>query len=634
MLEFLRKGAKSWVAKGLILLLIASFAVWGISDVFTTGANSAVAQYGEQVVTVEEYADQLVRARSQLSQQAQRAITFAEFRDIGYDQLVLAQLVRQRVMAAELAEIGISAPDDAVAEAIRAIPGFGGATGFSAARYRSALAQQGYSPAQFEELTRVTLGQSVLFGAAEGTGTAPPGLGPRIAAYQGERRSVIAVLLTPERAPDPGAPDAAALKAQYEATPDAYTAPERRSGLYVHVDFDALVRENAPQETQIEDWYAENADTLGEPAARVIDQLPLPEDAADAHAASVIDGTKSFEDLARELGEDPAGLDIGRVVQGDLPEAVESAVFAAAEPGIVGPLQAPSGAVLVRIREVVEGGTPPLAEVRDLISAQLARDAALDRAPEFANEIDELRAAGKSLEEIAEATGLTLGRFDQIAESGALPGGDVADGVVGTDLFLTEVFAAIDHEERDLVETREGGFFLVLVERIEDSRLQDLDEVREQVASDWAMVQRVGALEEEAKAAVESLAGAPSLADWAEAEGLTTTEHLSFPRDRAPSMLPFALVSDLFDERSGDAAWIALPGAAGVMLAEVTAIEPLAPEQLGRIAERVESTVADQLAQDQTEFFARAIEASLEGGIDPTAVEATFNMLGAAREGY
>ena len=43
MLEFLRRGVKSWVAKALLLLLIASFAVWGISDVFSVRVDSAVA---------------------------------------------------------------------------------------------------------------------------------------------------------------------------------------------------------------------------------------------------------------------------------------------------------------------------------------------------------------------------------------------------------------------------------------------------------------------------------------------------------------------------------------------------------------------------------------------------------------
>ncbi|GMG83677.1 SurA N-terminal domain-containing protein [Paralimibaculum aggregatum] len=633
MLEFLRKGAKSWVAKILILLLIASFAVWGISDVFTTSSSSAVARIGDEKVTVEAYADELVRQRARLSRQAGRAISFAEMRETGLDQLVLAQLARFAMVKAELDALGLAAPDDAVAEEIRNQPGFQGAGGFSAASYRSWLAQQGYSPAQFEALTRVAVGQSMLDEAAAGTGTAPPGMGPRIAAYQGERRSVAVVVLPEDRAPEPGEPGEGALEAQYEADPAAYTEPERRAGLYLHIDVEAMAEELAPGEEAIEDWYADHGDTFGETASRVIDQLPLPADEAEALAERLRSGETDFEALATELGENPADLDLGRVVEGDLPEAVEAAVFAATEPGIVGPVAAPTGPVLVRIREVVEGGTPPLEEVRDVIAARLAHDAALDRAPDLANRIEELRAGGRNLEEIAAETGIALGRFEGLAESGALPDGDVADGIVGTDAFLTEVFAAIDHEERDLIETPAGGYFLVLVERIAESRLLPLEEVRDRVLADWQAEERHQALEAEAAALVERLAGPARLTDWAEEQGLTVTEHYDFPRDAAPATLPFALTSELFALPEGHAAYLPLDPGQGVILAEVTAVTPLGPEQTGLLSGRIDMAIGAQLSQDQAELMARALESSFETSVDPAAVETVFDLIGAARPG-
>ena len=48
MLQQMRKGAASWVAKGLMLLLVLSFGLWGIGDyVANYGTGDPVAKVGD-----------------------------------------------------------------------------------------------------------------------------------------------------------------------------------------------------------------------------------------------------------------------------------------------------------------------------------------------------------------------------------------------------------------------------------------------------------------------------------------------------------------------------------------------------------------------------------------------------------
>ena len=52
MLDSLRQGAQSWVAKALLGLLTISFGIWGIADVFKTGLNTdVVAKVGKQEIS-------------------------------------------------------------------------------------------------------------------------------------------------------------------------------------------------------------------------------------------------------------------------------------------------------------------------------------------------------------------------------------------------------------------------------------------------------------------------------------------------------------------------------------------------------------------------------------------------------
>ena len=55
MLEALRRGASSWVAKGLLGLLVISFAIWGVADVFRGYGQGSLATVGAKEISVEEF---------------------------------------------------------------------------------------------------------------------------------------------------------------------------------------------------------------------------------------------------------------------------------------------------------------------------------------------------------------------------------------------------------------------------------------------------------------------------------------------------------------------------------------------------------------------------------------------------
>lgn len=56
MFHFLRRAAQTWVAKLLLLLLVASFGIWGVSRELISGGNSTtVVTVGDQKVGVTEF---------------------------------------------------------------------------------------------------------------------------------------------------------------------------------------------------------------------------------------------------------------------------------------------------------------------------------------------------------------------------------------------------------------------------------------------------------------------------------------------------------------------------------------------------------------------------------------------------
>ena len=68
MLQAIRSRAGSYVVKGLFALLILTFGIWGIGDIFRTrGADTVVATVGDQSIRAEELQTALRRALEQLS---------------------------------------------------------------------------------------------------------------------------------------------------------------------------------------------------------------------------------------------------------------------------------------------------------------------------------------------------------------------------------------------------------------------------------------------------------------------------------------------------------------------------------------------------------------------------------------
>ena len=80
MLDLMRRGVKTWVAKILLGLLILSFAVWGIGDIFLGSAHSTVGAVGETEVDADRYARMIRRQQVQMTMQRRQAVSLADMR--------------------------------------------------------------------------------------------------------------------------------------------------------------------------------------------------------------------------------------------------------------------------------------------------------------------------------------------------------------------------------------------------------------------------------------------------------------------------------------------------------------------------------------------------------------------------
>src|SRR5690606_33632589 len=97
-----------WVARILIAVLVVSFAVWGVSDMFGGVSTNSVARVGSADIRTAEYQQRYQQQISNITQQVGRAITVAESQSLNIPQSVLSQMVSEALFDDQANQLGLS----------------------------------------------------------------------------------------------------------------------------------------------------------------------------------------------------------------------------------------------------------------------------------------------------------------------------------------------------------------------------------------------------------------------------------------------------------------------------------------------------------------------------------------------
>src|SRR6266566_5093529 len=102
MLRGMRKASSNWVGKTIMAVvmgvLIISFGVWGIADIFKGFGQSTVAKVGHTEISLNEFRQIYTDRLQQISRQFGRPLTPDQARAFGLDRQVLQQMVAEAAL--------------------------------------------------------------------------------------------------------------------------------------------------------------------------------------------------------------------------------------------------------------------------------------------------------------------------------------------------------------------------------------------------------------------------------------------------------------------------------------------------------------------------------------------------------
>lgn len=574
MLGKLRTKASSWIVKIMFGFLVASFAVWGIGDIFRVpGRDSVVAEVGERTITGNEFIAEYQRQLEQLRPLFDERLDAERARDLGIPDTVLQRMVNRAILDAAADDLGLTISDAVLRAAVVSDPSFRSAGGmFDRFTYEQKVRSAGYSTVAYEAALRRELARMQLAGTVQAGATAPDPLVEALYRYRNERR-VFDVVTVPNHLFEAGEPSEAELDAFHREHPDRFTAPEYRAVTMVRLEAEDLAAEIAVPEEEVRQAYEANPGRFRAPGRRKIRQMLLGDEETARRAYETLKGGAGFGRVAGEIaGLDEADTEIGWVTKETMvPDLVEP-VFALEEGAFSAPLQSPLGWHIVKVDEVTPEMSRSFEEVRDQLRDEIAAEYALDGLYNLANQLEDELAGGATLEEAAARVNLKPVKVEAIDRDGLGPDGEEIAGLPGPE-FVETAFSTAEGQQSLLTETPQGGYFILRVDKVTPSALKPLDGVRDQVVAAWKEETRTKAAERRAREIVERVRSGEALADVAAEMGLEVTATEPLKRGD-PGLHPY-LALRLFQGPVGEVATAVAGG--GYAVAQLERIEPADP---------------------------------------------------------
>lgn len=618
MLTAIRNSLNHWIAKGLFLLLIVAFAVWGIEDfVRGGGADRSVATVAGEKVSLAEATDAYQREISQLrrsfggqfepTEEVRRAIAEA----------TVARLVALRAISAEAAQRGVVVTDDALRATILAAPGFQGPDGrFSRLQFDSFLRNNGLTEGRFLDLLRSDLARQQLVGSVRAGAAAPQTLARAVQAFHAEQRVADLVELPLMAAPAPPQPTEAQLARFHENNADLFSAPEFRQFDLVLLSPEDVAREIRLSDRELREAFEERRAEFATPERRRIAQAVAPDrEAARAIAEAWRAGADFAAIAAQAQAAGGSAIELGLIDRSGLPlPELADPAFAASAGAVTDPVQSPFGWHVLHVAAIEPGREQGFEAVKD----ELARIVALERAADLiyarANRIEDSIAEGIPLTEVARRHELRLIQATMDAEGRDPDGNRIELGPEAGEI-ISAVFESRIGETTRLSETRGGVFYAVHVGSVTPPALRPLAEVEREVRAAWERAERRRAMEEQAAALIaETRVGRP-LDEVARAAGWSPRRTEPFTRDVRGGAFPPQLAAALFALKRGEATMIET--GSGFVVAAVAEIIPGAAEGPAIAARQQE--LAEALAGDLEAQFVQALRDRADVRIVPGA---------------
>ena len=622
MLEALRNATGGWIAKIFIGLLVMSFAVWGVADIFGGFGATTVATVGDTEVSSVDYQTEFQREMRSLSNQLGRNINFEDATRMGVNTQVLLRLIGDAAIETQAKSLGLSISGKAVSGRLMREAAFKDSEGrFSREKFYRLLQANGLSEQEFllRQQRAMILGQ--LSRTFSSTPRVPRTMLDVTNKFRNETRKLRYFTVPLEKFGEIGEASAEKLRDYYNTRKSEFRAPEFRKAGIVSVTPEVLMKEIEVSENDIKAYFEQNSSRFSEPERRAYFQIPFPDEATAAEAYEKLKNGTDFMEVAKARGLGKDDVEFKLVAKaGVVDESVADAIFKLPLNEVSKPIKGGLATVVVKVTKINPAVTKTLDDERENIRKGLAEERVAELVLDAYDKIEDERAGGATLAEAAKKLGLNYTEIAAVDQRGR-----DADGKPITELtrhsgLVAAIFQADVGLESDPVETPDRGNIWFDVLKVTPARLKSFDEAKADVASKWRKNEERSLLAKKGQELVDKLRAGETMDEVAATFGIDVKESKALKRGASDQGLPNAALLQAFALKDGAFGSAAASDGKGRVIFEVT--ESKLPGALNADAKKeLERRIVPEIGNDLIAQYVRALRSSFGVNINQSVFD-------------
>ena len=490
-------GVVGWIILG---ILFVAFAFFGLNSYLQSSAANYAATVNDQEISLQRHQRAYQQLRTRMADMLGENFDPAQLNEDILKANALQQLINEELVLQAADAEGFAASNQLVAASINAISAFKKDGVFSKQRYERMLANQGIRPAEFEYNLKQEIIANQYREAIRRTAAATAGGLNQAYMLEGQQRQFRYIVLPLQSFSEGLEITDQEIEDYYASHRESFMTPERVKLQYLELDAANLDPGVAVDEQAVQTLYNEQSAKYVTPEERrarhiLIGLLPDADEEATSAAreksraiVARLDAGESFEELAKELSEDPGsaanGGDLGYFGRGVMDPEFEKAVFALQQGERSQPVKSAFGYHVIELVDIKPEVAIPLQDVREELIDQLLAE---ERGDLFYEQFEILSSLAfeepDSLQGAAEALQLELRESDWISKNGA-------SGIAESAAIIEAAFSEdvlLNGNNSAPVEITPDHIVVLRILEHEEASQQSLEEVRadvEQLARD------------------------------------------------------------------------------------------------------------------------------------------------------
>ena len=635
MLTFFRRIINSRVGVivtlGVLAVIALAFAAGDVSGLRTQGmaalGSGGVAKVGSESITPAQLRTRAA-AEFDAARQQQPTLTMAQFVAGGGVDATLQRMITGIAFSRFGQQQGMVVSKRAVDGQIASIPGLQGLDGkFDDATYQRLLAARKLTDAAVRaDLAQQTLTDQLTLPIVS-AGQVPTQVAlPYASLLLEKRQGQIGFVPTKAFVTD-AAPSDAELASYYGRNIARYTVPQRRVVRYAMVTPDSVKARATPTEAEIAAAYTAGRSNFAAAEKRTVESVVAPDQATAAAIAVKVQAGTPVADAAKAAGLEaatPPAQDKATLA-GATSAAVADAVFAAGKGAVVGPLKAPLGFVVARVKAVDQVAAKTLDQARPTLVADLTRTKTLRAMAAIHDAMDDALGKNGTFDELVGDQKLTAQTTPALVQNGMNPDEPTAKPDPALTPLVTAAFQAEDGDPPQLVTTgKDGSFALLALGRIVPAAPRPLASVKAAIVHDFAIDRAVAAARKVAATVVAKTNGGTPFAQAVAGAGVAMPPIKPVDANRAQlassqGQPPAPLVL-LFNMAPGTTKLLEAPGNGGYYLIRLDKIERGDAAGNPALIAATRTDLGKITGREHAEQFAKAIRAGMGVSINAAAL--------------